>query len=98
MREKGTGVYLNALELAAIEKADDHLTSLLESADAESAIADLQAAKVGLHSIMEKVHKSRRSSARRSTVKAALRVAEKDEDFLVINYLAEASESYKPGD
>lgn len=71
----GSSIYISAQELEALNDVTGYLSALLEASDNA---AHLIAAKAGLHSVIEKAEKSRRSTARRSTIKAALRAAENE--------------------
>lgn len=71
---KGSSVYVSALELEALHDVTGYLTATIEATSGDA--AHLIAAKAGLHSVIEKAQKSKRAAARRSTIKAALIVAE----------------------
>lgn len=71
---KGSSVYVSAQELEALHDAASYLSAILEASSGDAEI--IIAAKAGLHSIIEKVQKSSRSTTRRTTLKAALRAAE----------------------
>lgn len=71
---KGSSVYINGQELEALHDVTGYLSAILENASGDA--SHLIEAKAGLHSVIEKAEKSRRTAIRRGTIKAALRVAE----------------------
>lgn len=67
---KGATVYLSASDIEALHHAQDHLSTLLESAGVE--VPELIQALAGVHAILDKTH---RVSRRRNMVAKALKVA-----------------------
>ena len=72
---KGSSVYVSSQELEALHDAAGFLSAILEASSGDA--SNLIAAKAGLHSIIDKAGKAAQASARRTTLKAALRAAEK---------------------
>ena len=71
---KGSSVYVTAQELEALHDATSYLSAILEASSGDA--AHLMPAKAGLHTVIGKAEKSKRTMTRRSTIKAALRAAE----------------------
>lgn len=67
---KGAAVYLSAADIEALHHAQDHLSTLMESACVE--VPELTKALTGVNAILDK---TRRVSRRRNIVAHALKVA-----------------------
>ncbi|MGZ0787627.1 hypothetical protein ACXM5X_32315 [Pseudomonas saponiphila] len=71
--DKGTTVYLSAADIEALHHAQDHLSTLLESAGV--AVPELSQALAGVYAVLDKVSKARRARARGQVVARALKAA-----------------------
>lgn len=71
---KGSSAYVIAQELEALRDVTGYLSAILEGTSGDA--THLIAAKAALHSVIEKAEKSRRATARRNTIKAALLAAD----------------------
>lgn len=67
---KGAAVYLSAVDIEALHYAQDHLSTLMESAGVE--VPELVLALAGVHAILGKTY---RVSRRRQVVARALKAA-----------------------
>lgn len=70
---KGAAVYLSAADIEALYHAQDHLSTLLESAGV--AVPELSQALAGVYAILDKVSQARRTRSRSQVVAKALRAA-----------------------
>lgn len=67
---KGATVYLSASDIEALHHAQDHLSTLVESASVE--VPELSLALAGVHAILDKTY---RVSRRQQVVAKALKLA-----------------------
>lgn len=70
----GVSVYLNHADITALDHAQDHLYTLLESSGVE--VPELVLALAGVNRLLDKVRKAQRSSKRREVIAQALKLAE----------------------
>lgn len=70
---KGAAVYLSATDIEALHNAQDHLSTLLESAG--SSPPELSHALAGVYAILHKVSQARRTRDRSKIVAKALKAA-----------------------
>lgn len=73
MTSKGAAVYLSAADIEALHHAQDHLSTLMESAGVE--VPELSQALVGVYAILDKVSQARLKRARGQVVAKALKAA-----------------------
>ena len=70
----GVSVYLTPAEITALDHAQDHLNTLLESSGVE--VPELVLALSGVNRLLDKVRNAQRSSKRREVIAQALKLAD----------------------
>lgn len=74
MPSSGFSVYLSAADIVALDHAQDHLSTLHESAGVE--VPELVLALAGVNRLLDKVRQAQRSSKRREMLARALKLTD----------------------
>ena len=74
VKGRGTTVYLSGADIEALEHAQDHLSTQLESAGVE--VAELSQALAGVYAILHKASQARKKRTRGQMIAKAVKAAE----------------------